>query len=70
MKAINALISSADAGLNQFKMKRSHARVGKCDAICNKSGEWSDLKSSKTLEIYTHVSQKSIQQIRSPFDDL
>ena len=27
-------------------------------------------KSSKTTEIYTHVSQKSIQQIRSPFDDL
>jgi len=26
--------------------------------------------SSKTTEIYTHVSQKSIQQIRSPFDDL
>ena len=25
---------------------------------------------SKTTEIYTHVSQKSIQQIRSPFDDL
>lgn len=27
-------------------------------------------KSSKTTEIYTHVSQKSIQQIRSPFDEL
>ncbi len=27
-------------------------------------------KSSRTTEIYTHVSQKSIQQIRSPFDDL
>lgn len=27
-------------------------------------------KSSKTTEIYTHVTQKSIQQIRSPFDDL
>lgn len=27
-------------------------------------------KSSKTTEIYTHVSQKSIQQIRSPYDDL
>ncbi|MCE1201752.1 MAG: site-specific integrase [Bacteroidia bacterium] len=27
-------------------------------------------KSSKTTEIYTHVSQKSLQQIRSPFDDL
>lgn len=27
-------------------------------------------KSSKTTEIYTHVSTKSIQQIRSPFDDL
>lgn len=26
--------------------------------------------SSKTTEIYTHVSTKSIQQIRSPFDDL
>ncbi|PZX59936.1 site-specific recombinase XerD [Algoriphagus ratkowskyi] len=26
--------------------------------------------SSKTTEIYTHVSQKSIQKIRSPFDDL
>jgi integrase/recombinase XerD len=26
--------------------------------------------SSRTTEIYTHVSQKSIQQIRSPFDDL
>lgn len=27
-------------------------------------------KSSKTTEIYTHVSTKSIQQIKSPFDDL
>lgn len=27
-------------------------------------------KSSKTTEIYTHVSQKSLQQIRSPFDSL
>ena len=27
-------------------------------------------KSTKTTEIYTHVSTKSIQQIRSPFDDL
>ena len=28
------------------------------------------LLSSKTSEIYTHVSTKSIQQIKSPFDDL
>ena len=27
-------------------------------------------KSSKTTEIYTHVSEKSIQKIKSPFDDL
>jgi integrase/recombinase XerD len=27
-------------------------------------------KSSKTTEIYTHVTMKSIQKIRSPFDDL
>jgi integrase/recombinase XerD len=27
-------------------------------------------KSSKTTEIYTHVSVKSIQKIKSPFDDL
>ena len=27
-------------------------------------------KSSKTTEIYTHVSTHSLQQIRSPFDDL
>jgi integrase/recombinase XerD len=27
-------------------------------------------KSSKTTQIYTHVSTKSIQNIRSPFDDL
>jgi len=27
-------------------------------------------KSSKTTEIYTHVSTKSIEQIKSPFDDL
>ncbi len=26
--------------------------------------------SSKTTDIYTHVSTKSIQQIKSPFDDL
>ena len=26
--------------------------------------------SSKTAEIYTHVSTKSLQQIKSPFDDL
>jgi integrase/recombinase XerD len=26
--------------------------------------------SSKTTEIYTHVSSKNLQQIRSPFDDL
>lgn len=26
--------------------------------------------SSKTTEIYTHVSQKSLQKIKSPFDDL
>jgi len=27
-------------------------------------------KSSKTTEIYTQISTKSIQQIKSPFDDL
>jgi integrase/recombinase XerD len=27
-------------------------------------------KSTRTTEIYTHVSKKSIQRIRSPFDDL
>ena len=27
-------------------------------------------KSSKTTEIYIHVSKKSLQQIKSPFDDL
>ena len=27
-------------------------------------------KSSKTTEIYTHVSQKNLQKIRSPFDEL
>ncbi len=27
-------------------------------------------KSSKTTELYTHVSQKSLQKIKSPFDDL
>lgn len=27
-------------------------------------------KSTRTTEIYTHVSQKSLQRIRSPFDDL
>lgn len=27
-------------------------------------------RSSKTTEIYTHVSTKSLQQIKSPFDDL
>ncbi|PKR80960.1 integrase [Brumimicrobium salinarum] len=27
-------------------------------------------KSSKTTEIYPHVSNKSIQNIRSPYDDL
>ncbi|MBN2747785.1 MAG: tyrosine-type recombinase/integrase [Bacteroidales bacterium] len=27
-------------------------------------------KSSKTTEIYTHVSRKSLQQIKSSFDDL
>ena len=27
-------------------------------------------KSSKTTEIYTHVSTKNIQNIRSPFDEL
>ena len=27
-------------------------------------------KSSKTTEIYTHVSNKSLQQIKSPFDDI
>ena len=27
-------------------------------------------KSSKTTEIYTHVSTKSLQSIKSPFDDL
>lgn len=26
--------------------------------------------SSKTTEIYTHVSMKSLQKIKSPFDDL
>jgi integrase/recombinase XerD len=26
--------------------------------------------SSKTTEIYTHVTEKSIQKIRTPFDDL
>jgi hypothetical protein len=28
------------------------------------------LSISKTTEIYTHVSSKNLQQIRSPFDDL
>src|SRR5690606_34642566 len=27
-------------------------------------------KSSRTTEIYTHVSMRSLQQIKSPFDDL
>ncbi len=27
-------------------------------------------KSSKTTEIYKHVAEKSIQKIKSPFDDL
>jgi len=27
-------------------------------------------KSSKTTQIYTHVTTKSIQNVRSPFDDL
>jgi integrase/recombinase XerD len=27
-------------------------------------------KSSRTTEIYTHVTEKSLQKIRSPFDDL
>jgi integrase/recombinase XerD len=27
-------------------------------------------KNTRTTEIYTHVSNKSIQQVRSPFDDL
>jgi integrase/recombinase XerD len=27
-------------------------------------------KSSKTTEIYTHVSNRLLQQVRSPFDDL
>ena len=27
-------------------------------------------KSSKTTEIYTHVSTKNLQKIKSPFDDL
>ena len=27
-------------------------------------------KSSKTTEIYTHVSEKSLQKIKSPFDEL
>ena len=27
-------------------------------------------KSSKTTEIYTHVSEKSLEKIKSPFDDL
>ena len=27
-------------------------------------------KSSRTTEIYTHVTTQSIQKIRSPFDDL
>jgi integrase/recombinase XerD len=27
-------------------------------------------KSNKTTEIYTHVSTKSLQKIKSPFDDL
>jgi len=27
-------------------------------------------KSSRTTEIYTHVSTKSLQNVKSPFDDL
>ncbi|WP_320053210.1 tyrosine-type recombinase/integrase [uncultured Acetobacteroides sp.] len=27
-------------------------------------------KSSKTIEIYTHVSMQSLQNVKSPFDDL
>jgi len=27
-------------------------------------------KSSRTTEIYSHVTEKSIQKIRTPFDDL
>jgi site-specific recombinase XerD len=27
-------------------------------------------KSSKTTEIYTHVSNQSLQKIKNPFDDL
>jgi len=41
--------------------------------LFNKSSNIQELlghSSSKTTEIYTHVSTKSIQQIKSPFDDL
>ena|GEM_PF-6890679 len=31
---------------------------------------WLGHSSSKTTEMYTHVSTKNLQQIRSPFDDL
>ncbi|AWG22900.1 hypothetical protein FFWV33_15885 [Flavobacterium faecale] len=31
---------------------------------------WLDHNSSKITEIYTHLSTKNLQQIKSPFDDL
>jgi hypothetical protein len=39
-------------------------------AIASESKNYSDIRTAKPLRIYTHVTEKSLQKIKSPFDDL
>ena len=38
--------------------------------LIGKYRQWMEHKSSKTTEIYTHVTKKSLLKIKSPFDEL
>ena len=59
--------------LNQINSRFGFKAIMKVKIVQTDLGYIQELlghSSSKTTEIYTHVSTKSIQQIKSPFDDL
>jgi len=63
--------AGADKPLTQHRLHHSYAtHLLEAGTDLRYIQELPGYKSSKTTEIYTHVSQKSLQKIRSPFDEL